>query len=137
MTGLNRFLTAQADSYDAAHAELAAGRKTSHWMWYIFPQLRGLGRSSTAQYYGLAGLDEAEAYWRHPVLGPRLKACTELVLAIHGKTAHQIFGSPDDMKLRSCMTLFELAAPEEPAFGQVLERYYGGERDGATVSAVD
>jgi uncharacterized protein (DUF1810 family) len=133
MAGLERFIDAQAAVYDQVQTELAAGRKTSHWMWFIFPQLRGLGRSSMAQLYGIANLHEARAYVDHPVLGPRLIECARLVLAIRGRTVHQIFGSPDDLKLRSCMTLFELAASEETVFGEVLDRYYGGVRDQATL----
>jgi uncharacterized protein (DUF1810 family) len=105
-------------------------------MWFIFPQLRSLGRSGTARYYGLADVDEARAYWQHPVLGKRLLQCTRLVLAVRGKSANQIFGSPDDLKLRSCMTLFQLAAPDEPAFGEVIDRYYDGEPDMLTREAV-
>jgi uncharacterized protein (DUF1810 family) len=130
---LQRFVTAQAPVFAAACDELRAGYKQSHWMWFIFPQLRALGHSSTAKHYGLEDLAEAQAYWRHPVLGERLRLCTALVLGIEGKTAHAIFGSPDDLKLCSCMTLFEAAAPEEAGFGRVLERYYAGRRDAATL----
>ena len=130
---LQRFVTAQAPVFAAVCAELPAGYKQSHWMWFIFPQLRALGHSSTAKHYGLEDLAEAQAYWRHPVLGERLRLCTALVLGIEGKTAHAIFGSPDDLKLCSCMTLFEAAAPEEAGFGRVLERYYAGRRDAATL----
>lgn len=129
-----RFLDAQASVYKTVRAKLAAGRKTTHWMWFIFPQLRGLGRSSTAKFYGIESRAEAVAHWRHPVLGARLKECSELVLAVPpGRTANSIFGSPDDLKLRSCMTLFGEVAPEAPVFGQVLVRLYGGEPDGATL----
>lgn len=135
MTGpeLERFVGAQAPVYDGVCAELAAGCKRSHWMWFIFPQLRSLGRSTTAWHFGLQDLDEARAYVAHPVLGPRLRHCTGLILATRGRTAHEIFGSPDDLKLRSCMTLFERAAPDEPAFGQVLDRYYASARDPLTL----
>lgn len=133
---LERFVTAQEPVFASVCAELAAGSKRSHWMWFIFPQLRSLGRSGTARYYGLADLAEARAYWQHPVLGKRLLQCTRLVLAVRGKSASQIFGSPDDLKLRSCMTLFQLAAPDEPAFGEVIDRYYGGEPDELTRTAV-
>ena len=136
MQGLERFVDAQTAVYDQVRAELAAGLKRSHWMWFIFPQLRGLGRSSMAQLYGIADLAEARAYMGHPVLGPRLVECARLVLAVHGRTVHQIFGSPDDLKLRSCMTLFELAAAGESVFGEVLDRYYGGLRDRATLDLV-
>jgi uncharacterized protein (DUF1810 family) len=131
---LQRFIDAQDGVYLQARRELAAGAKTSHWMWFVFPQLRGLGRSATAERYGIASLAEARAYWRHPLLGARLKECSELVLAVAGRTARQIMGPPDDLKLRSCMTLFEPAAPGEPVFGRVLDKYFGGERDAATLA---
>lgn len=131
---LQRFVDAQAPVYAHVCAELRAGAKTSHWMWFIFPQLRALGQSATAKHYGIASPAEAEAYWAHALLGPRLQECSGLVLAVEGRAARQIFGSPDDLKLRSCMTLFERAAPEEPVFGRVLEKYYGGERDARTLA---
>lgn len=130
---LQRFLTAQEPVYGAVTAELGAGRKTTHWMWFVFPQLRALGRSSTALRYGIAGRAEAVAYARHPVLGARLRECCELLLAIEGRTAHDIFGSPDELKLRSSMTLFAAVAPEEAVFGRVLARYCGGLPDQRTV----
>jgi uncharacterized protein (DUF1810 family) len=131
---LQRFVDAQEPVIEAVRQELRRGAKSSHWMWFVFPQLKALGRSATAQHYGIATLAEAQAYWRHPVLGPRLKECAALVLAVDGRSARQIMGSPDDLKLRSCMTLFERAAPEEPVFGQVLDKFYGGERDEATLT---
>jgi uncharacterized protein (DUF1810 family) len=130
---LQRFVDAQADTYDAACRELAAGRKRSHWMWFVFPQLAGLGSSPTAQFYGIGSRAEALAYWRHPLLGLRLKACAQLVLDADAASAHAIFGSPDDLKLRSCMTLFAVAAPEEPVFHAVLERWFGGDPDPRTI----
>lgn len=130
---LRRFVDAQADTYDAARRELAAGRKRSHWMWFVFPQLAGLGSSPTAQFYGIASRAEAMAYWRHPLLAPRLAACAQLVLAADAVSAHAIFGSPDDLKLRSCMTLFAAVAPDEPVFRAVLDRWFGGEPDARTV----
>jgi uncharacterized protein (DUF1810 family) len=133
---LDRFVTAQAPLFATVCDELRAGTKQSHWMWFIFPQLRALGHSSTAKHYGLADLAEAQAYWRHPLLGERLRLCTALVLQVQGKTANAIFGSPDDLKLCSCMTLFEAAAPEEPGFARVLERYYGSRRDAATLKLI-
>lgn len=133
---LQRFVTAQAPVFSTVCDELRAGEKQSHWMWFIFPQLRALGRSSTAKHYGLADLAEAQAYWCHPVLGERLRVCTALVLGAKGRTAHAIFGSPDDLKLCSCMTLFATAAPEEAGFGRVLERYYAGKRDAATLKLI-
>lgn len=131
---LQRFVAAQEPVLAQVEAELSAGRKASHWMWFVFPQLKGLGRSSTALHYGMASADEAAAYWAHPLLGPRLKRCTQLVLAVQGQTAHQIFGSPDDLKFQSCMTLFEAVAGGEPVFAQALARYYGGQRDERTLA---
>lgn len=132
--GLERFVRAQTDSYAAALEEIRQGRKRSHWMWYIFPQLQGLGLSSTAQYYGLRGLEEAKAYIRHPVLGPRLLEISEALLKLDSCDPLTVLGYPDDLKLRSCMTLFEQAAPEQPVFARVLEKYYSGHRDGRTLS---
>jgi uncharacterized protein (DUF1810 family) len=134
---LGRFVQAQAPVIGQVQAELAAGRKASHWMWFVFPQLKSLGRSSTARHYGLASREETLAYWRHPVLGPRLAHCTALVLAAApGRSAIQIFGSPDDLKFRSCCTLFEQVAPEAAVFAQALQRFYGGERDPLTLQAL-
>lgn len=133
---LERFVTAQAPVHAAVLEELAAGRKTSHWMWFVFPQLRALGRSATAKFYGIESLEEARAYVAHPVLGERLHACGELVLAALGRqglSVHRIFGLPDDLKLCSCMTLFEVAWPGEATFAQVLEKGFGGLRDSATL----
>jgi uncharacterized protein (DUF1810 family) len=130
---LARFLRAQQGDYERALAELHNGRKRSHWMWYIFPQLQGLGFSATSQHYAIKSLGEANAYLMHPVLGPRLIACCEATLAITGRSALQVFGSPDDMKLKSCATLFERVAPPGSVFEQVLEQYFGAERDEATL----
>ncbi len=133
-TGLDRFLQAQAPVYTQVVREFSAGRKATHWMWFIFPQMRGLGSTSTAQLYGIESKAEALAYWQHPVLGARLKECAELVLAAPSRlTAHDIFGTPDDLKLRSCMTLFVAVAPEEPVFAAVLQRFYEGEPDPLTL----
>ena len=134
---LQRFVDAQAPVFDDVCDELAAGRKTTHWIWFIFPQLRELGRSATARFYGITSRDEALAYWQHPVLGPRLKHCAELVLQVSGKTAHDIFGTPDELKLRSCMTLFAAVAGEEPVFTRVLERFYGGRPDERTLALLE
>lgn len=131
---LDRFLDAQRPVIDQARAELVAGEKRSHWMWFVFPQLAGLGRSPTAQHYGIAGLAEAHAYLAHPILGGRLVELTRLVNGVEGRTALQIFGSPDDLKFRSSMTLFAKAAPQEPAFAEALERYYAGEPDPRTLA---
>lgn len=131
---LGRFVAAQDPVYEQVRAELASGKKLSHWMWFIFPQLRGLGSSAMAMRYALASRAEASAYWRHPLLGPRLRECSELVLAIRGKSALEIFGQPDDMKLRSCMTLFANSVEGEPLFQQVLARYYAGRQDEKTLA---
>jgi uncharacterized protein (DUF1810 family) len=132
---LRRFVDAQSRVYASVTAELAAGLKTSHWMWFVFPQLRGLGRSTTALHYGIGSDDEARAYWQHPVLGARLQECCELLLALPAqRTAEQIFGTIDALKLRSCLTLFERALPGEPLFGRLLERYCAGGRDAATLA---
>jgi len=130
---LGRFLEAQAGCYPRVLAELAAGEKLSHWMWFIFPQLQGLGSSPMARRYALSGLAEARAYLGHPTLGARLRECTGVLLALGGRTAHEIFGSPDDLKLRSCLTLFACASPEEPLFGEALAKYFGGESDPLTL----
>ena len=134
---LQRFVDAQAPVIEQVRAELRAGEKRTHWMWFVFPQLRGLGRSTTARHFGLAGREEAAAYAAHPVLGARLRECCALVLAQPtGRSAHAIFGSPDDLKLCSSMTLFEAvaAAPENHGFfALVLDRFCGGKRDAATL----
>ena len=134
--GLQRFVDAQAPVIDRVRAELARGAKRSHWMWFIFPQLKSLGRSVTALRYGIEGIDEARAYLAHPALGPRLVECARLVLEVQRRSAHDIFGSPDDLKLGSSMTLFEKAAVDEPVFGAVLEKYCGGRRDAATLDVL-
>jgi len=129
---LERFVRAQEPVIADVRRELRAGRKRSHWMWFVFPQLRALGRSPTAQRYGIASLAEAQAYMAHPVLGPRLIECAELVRAVQGRSAHEIFGSPDDLKLRSSMTLFAAASPTAAVFADVLRQYFGGEPDPLT-----
>lgn len=132
---LDRFLDAQAPVMDAVRQELAAGRKRSHWMWFVFPQLGELGRSSMARHYGIASMAQAQAYLAHPVLGPRLRECCGLMLgAADGLSAHDILGSPDDLKFRSCLTLFALAAPDDELFRRCLERFYGGQPDGRTLA---
>ena len=135
--GLQRFVTAQDPVYADVRDELAAGRKRSHWMWFVFPQLQGLGHSATAQYYGIESRQEATAYWQHPLLGTRLRQCTALVLATRGKSAHDIFGTPDDLKFRSCMTLFAAVAPAKPLFEQALARFFGGRPDEKTLALLD
>ena len=131
---LHRFVQAQQDTYAQAVDELTDGRKTSHWMWFVFPQLRGLGRSPMATRFGIASIDEARAYLDHPLLGSRLKECVRLVLRIDGRSINEIFGSPDDMKFRSCMTLFDLAAPQEAIFAEALQKYFGGTPDERTLT---
>ena len=130
---LARFVTAQEPVLDRVRAELRRGRKASHWMWFVFPQVAGLGSSSTARHYAISGLDEARAYLAHPVLGPRLRECAELAAAVESGSAADVFGYPDDLKLRSSMTLFARAAPDEPVFAAVLDRYFDGEPDPATL----
>ena len=129
---LDRFVAAQEGVYLGVLEELRHGCKTGHWIWFVFPQVAGLGLSSTSQYYAIGSLDEARAYLAHPVLGARLRECAGLVLAILGRTADQVFGPIDAMKLRSSMTLFHRAAPAEPLFGQVLDRCFGGAADDRT-----
>jgi len=129
---LSRFVAAQADSYDTALAELRAGRKRSHWMWWIFPQIAGLGRSDTARHYAIASADEARAYLAHPLLGPRLRACAEVVVAAPG-SATAIMGDIDATKLRSSMTLFAAVADDPAPYRQVLDRFFAGEADAATL----
>ena len=133
---LSRFIDAQAKVFADVIQELKQGQKQSHWMWFIFPQLRGLGRSPTAHYYGLESAHEAEAYVRDPLLGPRLDQTTQLVLEISNRTVHEIFGSPDDLKFRSCMTLFEWVAPDRECFALALEKYFGGNRDAQSLSTL-
>jgi uncharacterized protein (DUF1810 family) len=131
---LQRFVSAQdaGGTYQQAVAELRRGRKVGHWIWFVFPQIAGLGQSPTAVRYSISSLDEARAYLRHPVLGPRLTECAGIVAQTYDRTAEEIFGSLDAMKLRSSMTLFLRAAPDQPVFGQVLAKYFGGEPDPAT-----
>jgi uncharacterized protein (DUF1810 family) len=131
---LQRFIDAQEPVQFRVRAELRAGRKQSHWMWFIFPQIRGLGRSEMAQRYGIGSLDEARAYLAYPVLGARLRECCELVYAVQGRTANEIFGSPDDMKFKSSLTLFGRAAPEEKVFADSLRKYFAGVEDPATLA---
>lgn len=131
-----RFLTAQEPVYPQVLQELREGDKTSHWMWFVFPQLRTLGHSATARFYGLDFVADAALYLAHPVLGARLRECTQAVLQHQDKSAHAIFHSPDDLKFRSCMTLFHLAAPHEPLFQAALTQFFGGEGDPLTLQSV-
>ena len=130
---LDRFLEAQQDVYDEALAEITAGRKRSHWMWFIFPQIDGLGFSSTAKFYSIKSRAEAKAHLAHPVLGLRLLECAEAALAVQGRSASEIFGTPDDMKLRSCATLFAAVSPPQSVFERLLQKYYGGVSDDRTM----
>jgi len=130
---LARFVEAQQRDYERALSEIHAGRKRSHWMWYVFPQIEGLGSSSTSRYYAIKGADEARAYLAHPILGPRLLECAEALLQLTGRSAHDIFGSPDDLKLRSCATLFASVSQEDSALHRVLDKYFAGERDEGTL----
>ena len=130
---LDSFLNAQRGDYAAALAEVRRGRKTSHWMWYIFPQIAGLGQSSTARYYSIRDLEEAREYYAHPVLGQRLREISGALLELRGSDPVAVFGGIDSMKLKSSMTLFAVAAPDDPLFQQVLDKYYGGEQDALTL----
>ncbi len=130
---LHRFVDAQQDLYASVLSELRQGRKHGHWIWFIFPQLKGLGHSPNSEFYGIASLQEARAYLQHPVLGSRLKECVQLVNAVEGHSAEDVFGEIDAMKFRSCMTLFAQATPENEAFVHALQKYYAGEVDSATV----
>ncbi|MDE3212001.1 MAG: DUF1810 domain-containing protein [Bacteroidota bacterium] len=128
-----RFVRAQQDSYPAALAEVASGRKRTHWMWYIFPQIRGLGMSETSRYYSINDLAEAQAYLDHPVLGARLLEISQTLLTLKSNDAHQVFGSPDDLKLRSSMTLFAQLPDSPEVFQQVLDKFFGGQKDARTL----
>jgi uncharacterized protein (DUF1810 family) len=130
---LKRFVEAHERDYARALAEVRAGRKRGHWMWYIFPQIAGLGFSSTSQHYAIKSIDEARAFLAHPVLGAHLREISEAVLNVENKSAHEILGSPDDMKLQSCGTLFAQVSPEGSVFHRVLDKYYDGERDPKTI----
>jgi uncharacterized protein (DUF1810 family) len=134
---LNRFLQAQANNYAQAFLEIQQGHKRSHWMWYVFPQFDGLGRSAMSQQYAIKSVAEATAYLTHPVLGVRLVQCGETVLQIQHRTAYEIFGSPDDQKLQSCATLFAAVSPAGSVFHQILDRYFQGEGDRKTLSLIE
>ncbi|HWU80161.1 MAG TPA: DUF1810 domain-containing protein [Caulobacter sp.] len=132
-SSLSRFVEAQASVHDGALAELRRGQKTGHWIWFVFPQIAGLGHSPTARFYAIADLAEARAYLAHPVLGPRLVEAVETINALPGRDAHAVLGSPDDLKLRSSLTLFQAADPDEPAFQRALDKYFGGRADPLTL----
>ena len=131
---LNRFVEAQETVYPQVLKELRNAKKTTHWMWFIFPQIEGLGHSSTAKYYSIKSIEEAKEYLAHPVLGKRLLECSNILLNINDKSADEIFGYPDNMKLRSSMTLFNFVAPEQKVFADVLKKYFDGEPDEKTLS---
>ena len=133
---LGRFVDAQAGDYAEALAEIKRGRKRSHWMWYVFPQIDGLGFSSMSTRYAIKSVAEAKAYLAHPVLGPRLVECCEAVLSVEGRSAHEIFGSPDDRKLKSCATLFATVTPPDSVFARLLAMYFQGERDARTLQLI-
>ncbi len=133
---LQRFVDAQASIYAQVCAELRDGRKQSHWMWFIFPQIEGLGHSEMARRFAISSRDEAVAYLAHPVLGPRLRECTSLVNRIEGRTAREILGSPDDLKFRSSMTLFAAATPDNEVFKEALQKYFEGVGDPATLERI-
>ncbi len=130
---LRRFVDAQDGVFEEVCAELAAGKKRSHWMWFVFPQLKGLGHSATAQFYGISGREEAEQYLAHPILGPRLRQCTQLLLDVQGRTLKEILGYPDDLKFRSSMTLFAKVAKDNQVFVDAVNKFCGGEFDRGTV----
>lgn len=131
------FVQAQQPMFEQVIRELSQGRKQSHWMWFVFPQLRGLAPSQMSQRYALDSPAEAAEYWQHPVLGPRLRQCLQLVLEVDGRSAEQIFGMPDCLKFHSSLTLFALAAPTESLFKQALQKYFGGELDGRTLELLN
>lgn len=133
MWDLDRFVAAQQADYQRALGELRRGRKQSHWMWYIFPQVQGLGHSLMSRRYALSGVEEARAYLAHPVLGPRLLECCRAVLEAGSSNPREVFGTPDDLKFRSCLTLFALADPAEPVFAELLDKFYGGKKDPQTL----
>ncbi|MDD1621294.1 MAG: DUF1810 domain-containing protein [Methylococcaceae bacterium] len=134
---LNRFQEAQENVYGTALSELKNGRKLSHWMWFVFPQIEGLGNSSTAKRYAIKSMEEAKAYLNHPILGSRLIECTKTLLNIKGLSASDIFGHPDDLKFCSSMTLFEYVASKNSLFSEALDQYFGGQKDAKTLALID
>ncbi|MGZ8238768.1 MAG: DUF1810 domain-containing protein [Methylobacter sp.] len=135
--GLSRFMDAQQNTYDSALAELRSGRKRTHWMWYIFPQIDGLGHSATSKHYAIKSLEEARQYLNHPVLGKRLLECAETVFAVEGRSVSEIFGYPDDLKFKSSMTLLACVAAPHSVFLSVLDKYFNGERDALTLQLLE
>lgn len=134
---LTRFVRAQENDYEQALSEIRSGKKRTHWMWYVFPQIDGLAFSSASKHYSIKSVAEAKAYLDHPILGPRLLECAEAVIRVEGRSATEIFGSPDDLKLRSCATLFACVSPRVSVFDRLLTKYYRGERDGKTLQLLD
>ncbi len=134
---LSRFLQAQQGDYASALQEIRGGRKRTHWMWFIFPQLEGLAFSSTSKHFSIKGIEQAKAYLAHPTLGPRLLECAEALMSVEGRSARDIFGSPDDLKLRSCATLFACASPADSVFERLLQKYYLGGRDTKTLQLLE
>lgn len=134
---LDRFISEQEGVYDRVLDELSCGQKRTHWMWYVFPQIDGLGTSATARHYAIKNIEEAKAYLQHSVLGPRLLECAESVLAIEGRSASDIFGFPDDLKLKSSMTLFACVAGSDSVFARIIDKYYGGEQDASTLQLLE
>jgi uncharacterized protein (DUF1810 family) len=134
---LNRFVSAQARDYEIAREELRNGRKRTHWIWYIFPQIDGLGSSANSKFYAIKSKAEAQKYLEHPLLGTRLVECANILLKLEGRSASEIFGSPDDLKLKSSMTLFAAVQSQEPAFARVLDKYFQGKRDITTIELLD
>ena len=130
---LTRFVRGQQDDYEQALSEITSGQKRTHWMWYVFPQFDGLAFSSTSKYYAIKSIEEAKAYLEHPIIGPRLRACAEAVVGVEGRSATEIFGSPDDLKLQSSATLFASVSPPGSVFDRVLEKYFGGTPDDRTL----
>lgn len=133
----DRFVLAQEGTFEAAMAELKAGRKRGHWMWFIFPQLRGLGFSETSRFYGIQGLAEAAEYLNHPLLGSRLRQICSILLELESDDAHSIFGSPDDLKLRSCLSLFSMVPDTSPVFQELLNKYFNGKSDPKTLQLLE
>ncbi len=134
---LDKFLKAQETTYQKAFNEIQAGKKTSHWIWFIFPQLSGLGSSENSKYYSISNLEEARFYLEHPILGSRLVSISEILLKLPTSDAHKILGSPDDMKLKSCMTLFSMIPQSDPVFGKVLDKFFDGKKDEKTIQLLE
>lgn len=133
---IERFVQAQKDTYPRALEEIKSGKKRTHWMWYIFPQLKGLGRSATSEYYGIDGISEAKEYLAHPILGKHLRDITQALLQLETNDAHEVFGAPDDMKIHSCMTLFNQVSPQD-IFNELLVKFFDGQEDNKTLKLLE